>query len=198
MPTKCFLLVPTNISRLYLRRYVSGVACSGELSYHNAKVSIADVQHSEDDRPDSGDLHDHQDPRWPKTCSCGYVFKSEDSWQRFVSEVYMREDTGEMIALDDAPPGAMWYCDWMNRGGPDGRCLAVKLPNGCEWIIDSRAQNCTMPNDKTHRCWVRHGEPPNVTVDKNGDTCAAGAGSIGMTNSKGVHYHGFLKNGILT
>lgn len=30
----------------------------------------------------------------------------------------------------------------------------------------------------SNHCWVRHGEPPNVTVDKNG--------------------HGFLRNGELT
>jgi hypothetical protein len=64
---------------------------------------------------------------------------------------------------------------------------------GGEWIIDSRASNCTMPEDTEHRCWVRHGEAPDFHVDKNGKTCNAGAGSI-----KCGSYHGFLQNGFLT
>lgn len=57
------------------------------------------------------------------------------------------------------------------------------------------ASNCTMPDDKNHKCWVRHGRPEDGTlhVDKNGHTCAAGAGSIVAGN-----YHGFLHNGHLT
>lgn len=115
---------------------------------------------------------------------------------------YRRVDTGEVFEhLASAPPGAMWDATWMHDckggyflGGPnsDGRFLVVRLPNGHDWCIDSRASNCTTPNDKTHRCWVRHGEPPNITVDKNGKTCAAGAGSI-----QSGDYHGFLRNGEL-
>jgi hypothetical protein len=75
----------------------------------------------------------------------------------------------------------------------DGDHLVVVCPNGYTWDIDSRASNCTMPYDYNHRCWVRHGDPPKITVDKNGVTCAAGAGSILAGD-----YHGFLQNGILT
>jgi len=61
-------------------------------------------------------------------------------------------------------------------------------------MIDSRASNCTMPDDNAHRCWVRHGRPEDGTlhVDKNGLTCAAGGGSILAGN-----YHGFLHHGHL-
>lgn len=75
----------------------------------------------------------------------------------------------------------------------EGPQLTVVCPNGAEWTIDSRASNCTLPYDYEHRCWVRHGDPPNVTVDKNGLTCAAGGGSI-----QAGDYHGFLQNGVLT
>ena len=71
-----------------------------------------------------------------------------------------------------------------------GEHLYAVLPNGRYWDIDSRASNCGRPDDRTHRCWVRHGEPPNVTVDKQGDTCTAGAGSILADD-----YHGFLRAG---
>jgi hypothetical protein len=86
---------------------------------------------------------------------------------------------------------ATWYGDsfyWDNHKGPH---LMVRLPNGSDWNIDSRASNCTMPNDRTHRCWVRHGDPEQgiMHVDKNGHTCQAGAGSIMMAN-----WHGFLHN----
>ena len=74
-----------------------------------------------------------------------------------------------------------------------GPQLTVVCPNGHEWNIDSRASNCTMPYDYEHRCWVRHGEPPDIHVDKQGHTCAAGAGSI-----QAADYHGFLHHGTLT
>ena len=53
----------------------------------------------------------------------------------------------------------------------DGKHLIVMLPNGRIQDCDSRASNCTKKNDKTHRCWVRHGTPPDITIDKDGETC---------------------------
>jgi hypothetical protein len=95
-------------------------------------------------------------------------------------------------------PGRMFYISF--SGGhcgthepPCSRHLAVVLPNGYLWDIDGRASNCTMKDDKQHRCWVRHGEPPTITVDKAGPTCKAGAGSIKVDG-----YHGFLKNGVFS
>jgi hypothetical protein len=91
-------------------------------------------------------------------------------------------------------PGCLYWAEyfpedmyWDNMEGPH---LLAMLPNGNLWDIDSRASNCTLPNDRLHRCWCRHGEPPNITVDKKGLTCKAGAGSILSGN-----YHGFLIKG---
>lgn len=74
--------------------------------------------------------------------------------------------------------------------------IVVELPGECDtthaWDINGRASNCGRPDDRTHRCWVRHGDPPNITIDKDGDTCSAGAGSIQMGD-----YHGFLRDGKL-
>jgi hypothetical protein len=110
--------------------------------------------------------------------------------------------TGDIYpSLSQCPPGAMWNADWMlgledePYAGPDGLCLVVKLPNGNDWMIDGIANNCTDRDDALragHKCWVRHGAPPLITVDKAGKTCSAGAGSI-LSGS----YHGFLKNGEL-
>lgn len=79
--------------------------------------------------------------------------------------------------------------------------------------IDAEASNCTRPQretrsdgrtyrtERTHYCWVRHGDPRDplgvktgqpLHVDKNGNTCAAGAGSILQKT-----WHGFLHNGYL-
>jgi hypothetical protein len=110
--------------------------------------------------------------------------------------IYKNADTGEEVASDQLPIGAMWYVQPEDQpyypAGPDGRTLYVKTPGG-DWCVDYRASNCTMPTDNEHRCWVRHGVPPLITVDKNGHTCQAGAGSIWMGS-----YHGFLQNGYLT
>jgi hypothetical protein len=112
------------------------------------------------------------------------------------SPIYRRADTGEEISSRDLQVGAMRYVNDEYAStygiGPDGKSLIVLTPGGW-WYIDSRASNCTRPDDSIHKCWCRHGEPPNITVDKNGNTCNAGAGSILMRS-----YHGFLWNGELT
>lgn len=119
---------------------------------------------------------------------------------------WVRPDTGEVFkGINSAPPGAMHYMPWIEKRldetppsigcyyhkGPDGRVLGVQTPGG-HWIIDSRCSNCTKKDDNVHSCWVRHGTPPNITVDKNGVTCSAGGGSIQCGS-----YHGFLRNGEL-
>jgi hypothetical protein len=113
---------------------------------------------------------------------------------------WIRRDTGETRKSNSQwPVGAMWYSFWLWKGAAwDNETephLLVRVPNGGgtrDWDIDSRCANCALPNDRQHRCWVRHGAPPLITVDKAGITCAAGAGSIAMPN-----WHGFLTNGIL-
>lgn len=99
-------------------------------------------------------------------------------------------------------PGAMFWdynyeenLYWDNHKGPH---LCVVLPDMHIWNIDSRASNCTDKNNRLHRCWVRHGEPPNITVDKHpaNHTCKAGGGSILTHGSDGKEsFHGFLRNG---
>ena len=88
------------------------------------------------------------------------------------------------------PDGTVSSCEWDNC---EGKHLNVILPNGHTWDVDGRASNCTMKDDRTHRCWIRSGEPPKIHVSKDGHTCKAGAGSIGVPG-----YHGFLRNGTLT
>ena len=109
-----------------------------------------------------------------------------------------------MRLLDKAPDAAdrkhgdMWYVNVTWYAKPecpywdncDGKHLIVTLPNGVTHDCHARASNCTKPDDKLHRCWVVHGTPPNITIDKNGLTCGAGAGSI-----MNFGWHGFIRNG---
>lgn len=94
-------------------------------------------------------------------------------------------------------------CDcpyWDNCVG--GHYMIV-APNGQSFSTGNRASNCTKPTERTHRCWVQHGtaETGDLTFDKNGNTCEAGAGSWvidGYTKPDGVvipTWHGFIRNG---
>ena len=111
---------------------------------------------------------------------------------------YRRTDTKEDLKVKhfhQCPPGAMirafWLEDMPSMTGADGTSWKVMTPGGI-WSIDSEASNCTRKNDTTHKCWCRHGVAPNFTVNKSGNTCSAGAGSIMIGG-----YHGFLRNGFL-
>lgn len=124
------------------------------------------------------------------TCHCAMPSKLDTRHGR---KIYRRIDTGEELGVKSSvPPGAIYVAGY--RSGPDGRALTVVCPDGHHWFIDGRASNCTMKGDDMHRCWVRHGRPEDGTlhVDKNGNTCAAGAGSIDTGK-----WHGFLHNGEL-
>lgn len=195
---KCFLIEPTGLTLRYLRRYHSTLdnenACAIH-SYHDAKKYIGKgtvgVHHIHDDP----EFYDHRDPQWPTQCDCGYKFTDTDNWQVFDPHEYARTDNREIsFSFRDAPTGAIWRAPWYEDfwHGADGKCYVCKTPGG-EWIIDGRASNCGLPDDNIHKCWVRHGEAPNFTVDKNGVTCVAGAGSIQIGD-----YHGFLREGYLT
>jgi hypothetical protein len=99
--------------------------------------------------------------------------------------------TGRETSLHDAAPGAMFRSE-LYRGNAvsqdDGLPLAVKLPGGVLWIIDSCASDCeyarlaASERPKGHTCWTRTGVPPVVTA----------------TPSIRVHnYHGWLQDGWL-
>ena len=188
---RCFLVNPTEYIDIYNRRYKSSSDDCPDHGYHHAKVfreraKAKDVL--ELLRPDPAE------DCWGLSCSCGYKFTDKDVYQLFKEIVYT-DSEGTEYHLRGLPPGAMYYAEWMEGSprcsGPDGKALFVVTPGGV-WSPDSRAKNCTKPNDNDHKCWIRHGSPPHVTVDKNGVTCGAGGGSIGQKN-----YHGFLRNGFL-
>lgn len=213
--TQTFWLEPTDEVAAGLRRYASrdqtGWTCAA--GYHDALTYIGrgPARYVERDghrtleSPDDGSYPD--DARWPTHCrhGCGYEFTNDDHWQPWSLLIYRRTDTGEdrvlhqsasaeSVGAPAAEPGASWDAWWMPFSrGDDGIYLMVRLPDGHDWAVDSQASNCTRPGEP-HKCWIRHGDPKacKVTVDKNGETCSAGAGSIGTPN-----WHGFLRDGRL-
>ncbi len=202
---ECFWCEPADKVAIFLRRYTSSSVskCAKTGHYCNAMTPIGEqpARYTPDGYLDSYDhmAPPHDDPRWPLACeACGKPFGVDDEWQVFEYSILRRVDTGAEFPMRKAPPGAMWDAKWYPWKGPDGMSLCVAMPPGGAddvWLVDSRASNCTMPNDNEHRCWVRHGDPrqpQTLTVDKNGHTCAAGAGSIQTSR-----WHGFLRGGRL-
>lgn len=114
------------------------------------------------------------------------------------SPFYQNMSTGEEVeGWGQLPIGALVALDYeAYQKGSDGLAVTCKLPDGRTWYIDMRASNCTKPNDNVHRCWVRHGTVAGALhVDKNGNTCAAGAGSIDTTaGGTKPGWHGYLHN----
>lgn len=188
----------------YRSGHVSRLGCDAE-SAHIATVPLEWT-------PESGSRKSppdwpRDDPNWPARCRyCGRPFEHDEMWQtngdpimRVVAVVPGAAlAVGEVAAMGDLPPGAMWFDPYPYEFwgiGFDGRSLSVKLPDGHIWRVDGEATNCTRKGDKAHRCWLREGEPPYVTAGKHPHefTCSAGAGSIATPG-----YHGFLQNGVLT
>lgn len=195
---KCFLIETSGLTLRHLRRYCSSDTEQSKCpvhTYHDATNLIGKGTVGVDHEHDHVEFYDKRDPQWPTKCDCGYIFQDTDTWQVFDPHEYRRaDDHATSFRLHDAQPGAIWRAEWYESfwHGADGKCYVCKTPGG-EWIIDGRASNCGLPDDDIHKCWVRHGEAPNFTVDKNGNTCVAGAGSIQQGG-----YHGFLREGFLT
>lgn len=120
--------------------------------------------------------------------------------------------TGEVKVLDELPFGACYVANkdpktgeiekdsyWTGHDGLSIVCVTPRTApadpsKSGQWYIDSMANNCTKKDDKVHRCWVRHGTVGDpLHIDKSGNTCAAGAGSI-----QHAGWHGYLKNGVLS
>lgn len=204
---RCFWCVPTGWQRRWFRRYADfhaapearACAAEGNHGYHQAFADL-DVALERTDAEgyikwdDPGVLR--TDPRWPSRCACGYEFGEKDERQVFCDSIYRREDDNTVFCLRAAKPGAMYDCFWAKKfwKGEDGKSLMLVLPDGTPWQIDGVCSNCPWADGSHpgHKCWVRHGTPPDITVDKNGYTCPVGAGSIASPG-----YHGMLENGYL-
>lgn len=230
-PIRCFLVEPSGRAKLSLRRYANfhlpaeDRACSVHpYGYHNAEVQVGEIPviWSPDGYLENLPTPRHDDPRWPQTCPCGYVFTETDEWQINQEEIYVPAEGNEGIEPfawphRDLPAGAMYFPTWLqNKHGEnatpgyteptDGKVLAVMVPKNpdgtgsTQWIVDAYCSNCDRKGQR-HHCWCRHGQAPWITVNKTPPTCdsfgtcGAGAGSIWTNMPHG--WHGFLQNGYL-
>lgn len=192
----------------YLRIYW-GNDCKtkrGIMSYHNS-MKLITTSNIPYDHELGGNIKDYTDDKWPTHCdNCGIVVPPVDTidgntGRNLINRQVFRERLYN-TASGSPEPGDIFWAEWFHSDGycvlwdnctdPRGHLHAV-TPSGETWDIDGRASNCTKNDDRNHRCWVRHGPPEKITVDKNGVTCAAGGGSILVTG-----YHGFLINGRFT
>lgn len=199
MNVKCFMIEPVARLELSLRRFCFSEAQKCPIiGYHNAVAKYSEIDYpvpgEHEYEPYFEPNRDNKD--WPKACQCGYEFLATDQFQVWVERFYKRLDTGELVTRRNAPAGAMWWATWLPKNfywdNKEDHHLMCKLPDGTEWNIDSRCNNCALPDDRTHRCWGRTGTPPMITAGKIGLNCPAGGGSIASPR-----YHGFLIDGEL-
>lgn len=141
----------------------------------------------------------------PITCVCTW-WEDTGRMTPFIngisSPIFRRvDDHSTEASMRDLPDGALWAArreasdgpDDYPPVGPDGLSIVCKMPGDHHWYIDGRCSNCTRKEDRQHRCWIRHGTVGQpLTIDKSGNTCSAGAGSIQVPG-----WHGFLRNGVL-
>lgn len=206
----CFLIEPIEkVARILRVDTMVKCPASPYDGYHTSRtyfdVVVAPVIYSNAADVGAEDLDDmlKADPSrpWPQFCEHCYMPLAEigESY-RYVDRfrIWRNAETGTNYeAPHKAPAGAMYRATWLTEhctSQDDGAPLIVNTPGGA-WLVDDQASNCTMPDDRRqerHHCWVRHGVPPLITVDKAGVTCGAGAGSIQCGN-----YHGFLQQGYL-
>lgn len=181
----CFLIEPTPVARIVLRRYALSTnprPQSPEAQQHmcDARISIGEQPlRLTTDGTRKMIVYPRTDERWTKECPiCGYRFRFEDEWQTLQYQLYTMPN-GENLApgLDRLPIGAMWNEKHFNDVwcGADGKSLKVVLPDRVHWFIDGHATN-------SENGWTRTGEAPLLTVTP----------SI-LTNG----YHGYLTNGML-
>lgn len=180
MPWRCFMVEPSEFGQRSLRRY--GPGCKGILGYHDAEV-IIDQQFPMEGEGRGLLKGDYDgDPRWPKTCSCGYVFQPTDSWQMNEAKLYRGTADGKLYRLKDLPPGAIWRAPWLEGiknnayAAPDGKVWALKMPSGGEWLIYG-------PSSGGGK-WSVQGTLPRITA----------LPSIHEVGS----YHGYVRDGVIT
>lgn len=189
------MLDPTDQIVVTLRRFAHTSACGRRgarypghyehvYDYHDVEVEIArevGTLESNLDGDHTGKGVPRDDPRWPTSCACGYIFAPGDLMQESRTRLYKRRDTGELYTIGDAPAGALYdrgdlYSDPKYQRNGAGASLVCKTPAG-EWLIDGPANNG--PG------WTRTGAVPDISVTPS------------IAIGGGTPMHGWLRNGWL-
>jgi len=182
---QCFWCEPSDRAEETLRRFCYADATGTH--YHDAENVLGEVPLPLDAPGGGLDDFDRTDPRWPRVCSCGYLFSDDDQWQHNIRRKYRRTDTGALYVLSDLPPGAMYDANWYPSGwkGADGLSLVVIGPARCgAWTVDGKSAN--------GGGWQRTGDPRQPATL----SCSP---SIWWGQSAGGdrEWHGYLTNGVL-
>ena len=190
-------------TRAWLRVYWDGpcpnASKQGMESIHEGMLLLGDSP-GLDDWDHWGKEEDYPDARWPQECiGCGIPVPTRVSRQVFTRRRYATAsgspEPGDLFfeRRAEGDEGVGKYPCWAGWTNCDGNHLLCVLPSGQKWDCDSRSSNCALPQDTTHRCWVR-GDPRAgpLTVGKGGNTCKAGEGSIQVEG-----YHAKLTDGVL-
>lgn len=174
---------PTGRYERRLRRYTfsPGNACPSGMG-HTASAVIGMVGEDEH-QPVTGDLHPHDDSRWPGTCEhCGYVFADADQWQLSDKAIYRLPDGSEFTFSRSlgmcAPPGTMIRAWWFDEHAEvPGESWLIALPDGGDWCTTQRAAG------GGH--WTVTGTAPDITATP----------SVWHNSPSG--WHGWVRNGEL-
>ncbi len=192
-----FLKDVGTVAYLYVYWKAEG-GCDGLASlYHSATREFMRSEKLHDEQLGGPDEATPSDDLPPKCKRCDAERPENETKRHLFRKPLRAAPDGQIV--HEPQPGDCYFaeheytvCPWDNC---DGDHLVVVCPDGCHWDTSSRANNCSMKDDKTHRCWVLHGDPRKgelPTVDKGDHTCAAGAGSI-----QTGRYHGMLTGGVL-
>jgi hypothetical protein len=175
---ECFMLERTDLARELLYRTELGECPAQEQrikGYHrNKRILAPAIPYNSQWEGESKPIKDHPDA--PTRCLCGREFPPDVEVRHYLGRLYRDPRNHQLILLEEAAPGAMYFADWYTRvgwHGADRRSLVVILPDLTPWLIDGPAQNAPgkIPG------WTRHGEPPKVVASPSIQTPG---------------YHGFL------
>ena len=174
---QCFWLEPTDRQRRSLRRFTfsSDKECPNCSMGHDASVGIedgSDVLTEIDGRLYHGSPKVSEyagDSRWPIKCEfCDYVFQQDDEWQANGHQIHSTTTGLGEMTVQESPAGGMWDAtNWTpdRWRGPDGRCIAIKLPPGGPhdfWLIDGPTSKKA---DEPDTFWTRVGSTfPDISV----------------------------------
>jgi len=162
--TPCFWLEPVNQVRVSLRRWRRVAPCLNGDRVCTAKTPILQVE------PGPTVQWARNDWRWPTRCaSCGFPFNASDYHRTMHEPLYRRQDTGAVMTLSEAPPGAMWAVN--GPQGPDGLSVCLLLPDDTVWHVDRTPASNARP-------WKRIGSLPNITVRPGVVTATGWQGSV--------------------
>jgi hypothetical protein len=178
----------------------AGFSCArqdgtGGAFVHRADLGVVDVHYSRwlaQLSPEAAARYSRNTLAGARCLTCGSLFemkRSENPCTVARRRPVFATESG------DPEPRDLYWSPWISQRDPDGRPHLVGIcPDGAVWDIDGFSSDCPITGDVSHRCWIRHGHAPLITVNKTGAyTCSHGDGSVDTGE-----WHGKLIDGVWT